>query len=140
MGADRQGSGTAGCGRAVKPYPLRTRQPPGPTRPIGNQQGRIVGPFLRPLPARTDAAVATHFVSLWLPARLLPSITQEHPMLKYALIFAVISLIAGALGFTGVAAGSAGIAKILFVLFLVIAVIFVVLAVLGVGAARKALK
>jgi uncharacterized membrane protein YtjA (UPF0391 family) len=43
-------------------------------------------------------------------------------MLKYAIIFAVISLIAGALGFGGVAAGAAGIAKILFGLFLILAV------------------
>jgi uncharacterized membrane protein YtjA (UPF0391 family) len=34
-------------------------------------------------------------------------------MLKYAIVFAVISLIAGALGFGGVAAGAAGIAKVL---------------------------
>jgi uncharacterized membrane protein YtjA (UPF0391 family) len=61
-------------------------------------------------------------------------------MLKYAIIFAVISLIAGALGFGGVAAGSAGIAKILFGLFLILAVVFIVLAALGVGAAKKALK
>ncbi len=43
-------------------------------------------------------------------------------MLKYAIIFAVIALIAGALGFGGVAAGAAGIAKILFGLFLILAV------------------
>ncbi len=61
-------------------------------------------------------------------------------MLKYAIIFAIISLIAGALGFGGIAAGSAGIAKVLFGLFLVLAVIFIVLAALGVGAARKILK
>jgi uncharacterized membrane protein YtjA (UPF0391 family) len=60
-------------------------------------------------------------------------------MLKYAIIFAIISLIAGALGFGGIAAGTAGIAKILFGLFLVLAVIFLVLAALGVGAVRKAL-
>ena len=54
-------------------------------------------------------------------------------MLKYAVIFALISLIAGALGFGGVAAGSAGIAKILFGLFLILAVIFIVLAALGAG-------
>jgi uncharacterized membrane protein YtjA (UPF0391 family) len=58
-------------------------------------------------------------------------------MLKYAIVFAVISLIAGALGFGGVAAGAAGIAKVLFGLFLVLAVIFLVLAALGVGAVRK---
>ena len=62
---------------------------------------------------------------------------MEAAMLKYAIIFAIISLIAGALGFGGIAAGSAGIAKVLFGLFLVIAIIFVVLAALGVGAAKK---
>jgi len=61
-------------------------------------------------------------------------------MLKYAIIFALISLIAGALGFGGVAAGAAGIAKILFGLFLILAVIFLLLAALGVGAVNKVLK
>ena len=61
-------------------------------------------------------------------------------MLKYAIIFAVISLIAGALGFGGIAAGFAGTAKILFGLFLILTIVFIVLAALGVGAARKALK
>jgi uncharacterized membrane protein YtjA (UPF0391 family) len=65
---------------------------------------------------------------------------QDAAMLKYAIIFALISLLAGALGFGGVAAGSAGIAKILFGLFLILAVVFVVLAALGVGAVKKALK
>ena len=60
-------------------------------------------------------------------------------MLKYAIIFAVISLIAGALGFGGVAAGAAGIAKVLFGLFLILAVVFLVLAALGVGAIKKSL-
>ena len=65
---------------------------------------------------------------------------QGVKMIKYAIIFAVISLIAGALGYSGVAAGAAGIAKILFGLFLILAVIFIVLAALGVGAAKKMLK
>ena len=60
-------------------------------------------------------------------------------MLKYAIIFAIVSLIACALGFGGVAAGAAGIAKVLFGLFLVLTVIFLVLAALGVGAVRKAI-
>ncbi|SEB24075.1 DUF1328 family protein [Variovorax sp. YR216] len=60
-------------------------------------------------------------------------------MLKYAIVFAVISLIAGALGFGGVAAGAAGIAKVLFGLFLILAVVFLVLAALGVGAIKKSL-
>ncbi|MDO5505566.1 MAG: DUF1328 domain-containing protein [Pseudoxanthomonas suwonensis] len=44
-------------------------------------------------------------------------------MLKWAIIFAVIALIAGALGFGGIAGASAGLAKILFVAFLVIAAV-----------------
>lgn len=61
-------------------------------------------------------------------------------MLKYAIIFVLISVVAGILGFGGIAVGSASIAKILFGLFLTLAVIFVALAALGVGAANKALK
>ena len=49
-------------------------------------------------------------------------------MLKWALIFLVISLVAGALGFTGVARGAANVARILFGVFLAI---FVVLLLLG---------
>jgi uncharacterized membrane protein YtjA (UPF0391 family) len=41
-------------------------------------------------------------------------------MLYWALIFLLVALIAGALGFGGVAVGAAAIAKILFVLFLVL--------------------
>jgi uncharacterized membrane protein YtjA (UPF0391 family) len=54
-------------------------------------------------------------------------------MLKWALIFLVISLVAGALGFTGVARSAAGIAKILFALFLVLAAIFIVLIFAGIS-------
>jgi len=48
-------------------------------------------------------------------------------MIKWAIIFAVIALIAGALGFTGIAGASMGIAKILFWIAVVVAVIFLVL-------------
>ena len=48
-------------------------------------------------------------------------------MLRWALIFAVIAIIAGALGFTGVEAGAADIARLLFYVFLAIVVIFLVL-------------
>ena len=44
-------------------------------------------------------------------------------MLRWALIFLVISLIAALFGFTGIAAAAAGIAKILFFIFIVITVI-----------------
>jgi uncharacterized membrane protein YtjA (UPF0391 family) len=51
-------------------------------------------------------------------------------MLKWALIFLVVSLIAGALGFTGIASGAARISKILFGVFLAIFVVLLVLALL----------
>ena len=52
-------------------------------------------------------------------------------MLRWAIMFAVIALIAGALGFFGLADTSASIAKILAVVFLIL---FVVSLVLGRGA------
>ena len=48
-------------------------------------------------------------------------------MLKWALIFFIVAIIAGALGFTNIAAGAATVAKVLFGLFLVIFIIFLVL-------------
>jgi uncharacterized membrane protein YtjA (UPF0391 family) len=49
-------------------------------------------------------------------------------LLKWALIFLLVSLVAALFGFTGISAASADIARILFFIFLVI---FVVLLVLG---------
>jgi uncharacterized membrane protein YtjA (UPF0391 family) len=46
-------------------------------------------------------------------------------MLKLAIVFFVISLIAGVLGFTNIAAGARGIAKVLF--FLALAIFLVIL-------------
>jgi uncharacterized membrane protein YtjA (UPF0391 family) len=46
-------------------------------------------------------------------------------MLKWALIFFVISLIAGVFGFTGIAAGAQSIAKVLF--FIALAIFLIVL-------------
>ncbi len=48
-------------------------------------------------------------------------------MLKWALIFFVISVIAGAFGFTNISAAAGGIARILFFIFIVIFVIFLIL-------------
>ncbi|WP_024890442.1 DUF1328 domain-containing protein [Luteimonas huabeiensis] len=50
-------------------------------------------------------------------------------MIKWAIIFAIIGLIAGALGFTGIAGASMGIAKFLFWAAIIIAVILFVLGV-----------
>jgi uncharacterized membrane protein YtjA (UPF0391 family) len=58
----------------------------------------------------------------------------ECGMLKWAIVFAVVALIAGGLGFGGVAGAAAGVAKILFFLF---AVGFVIFLALGVMAGRK---
>jgi uncharacterized membrane protein YtjA (UPF0391 family) len=49
-------------------------------------------------------------------------------ILKWALVFLLISIVAGVLGFTGVSAASADIARILFYIFVVI---FLVLLILG---------
>ena len=47
-------------------------------------------------------------------------------LLKWALIFFVISLLAGGLGFSGVSAASGGIARILFFIFIVIFVLLLI--------------
>ncbi len=54
-------------------------------------------------------------------------------MLRYALIFFIIALIAALFGFTGVAVGAAEIAKILFFVFLVVAGVSLVLGLLRRG-------
>jgi uncharacterized membrane protein YtjA (UPF0391 family) len=56
-------------------------------------------------------------------------------MLHWALVFLVIGLIAGVLGFTGVAGASIAIAKILFFVFMVI---FLALVIGGLTIARSA--
>ena len=50
-------------------------------------------------------------------------------MLKWALICLLISLVAGALGYTGLARGAAQISKILFFIFLVLFIVILILAI-----------
>ncbi len=52
-------------------------------------------------------------------------------MLKWALIFLVVSLVAGFFGFSGVSSATAGIAKILFGIAILGFLIFVVLGVVA---------
>ena len=52
-------------------------------------------------------------------------------MLYWALVFFVVALIAGALGFGGIASASAGIAQVLFVIFLILLVASLVMHFLG---------
>lgn len=54
-------------------------------------------------------------------------------MLKLALIFLVVGLIAGALGFTGVAGAAVGIAKVIFFVGVAIFLVFLVLMMLGIN-------
>jgi uncharacterized membrane protein YtjA (UPF0391 family) len=62
------------------------------------------------------------------------SFTRTHTMLRWALIFAIIALVAGLLGFTGIAAGAAVVAKTIFYVFLGLVVVFILL---GVTIAKK---
>ncbi|MGH6873020.1 MAG: DUF1328 domain-containing protein [Rhizomicrobium sp.] len=55
-------------------------------------------------------------------------------MLRWALIFLILGLVAAALGFTSIVGASIGIAKFLFFLFIAI---FGVMLVLGLTVARK---
>jgi uncharacterized membrane protein YtjA (UPF0391 family) len=55
-------------------------------------------------------------------------------LLKWALVFFVVSIIAALFGFTDIAAASADVARILFYIFLVI---FIVLLVLGLVLSRR---
>jgi uncharacterized membrane protein YtjA (UPF0391 family) len=48
-------------------------------------------------------------------------------MLKLALFFFIVSIIAGLFGFTGISVAAAGIAKVLFFIFIVAFVLFLVL-------------
>ena len=54
-------------------------------------------------------------------------------MLRWALTFLVLALVAGLLGFGGIATATAGIAKTLFILFLVV---FGVILLLGIVAGK----
>ncbi len=53
-------------------------------------------------------------------------------MLKWALIFFIVSIVAGLFGFTGIAVGAAEISKILFFVFVVLFAIFLVAGLLAV--------
>ena len=55
-------------------------------------------------------------------------------MLRWAIIFLIIALVAALFGFTGIDVAAAGIAKFLFFLFLVICLIFFIM---GISAGRR---
>lgn len=55
-------------------------------------------------------------------------------MLKWALIFFLISVVAGVFGFTGIASGAAAVAKILFYIAVVLFLVFLLLGVVALQA------
>lgn len=58
-------------------------------------------------------------------------------MLKLALLFFIVSLVAGVFGFGGIATATAGIAKILFFIFIVL---FLITLILGISIGKKILE
>lgn len=57
-------------------------------------------------------------------------------MLKWALIFFIISLVAGLFGFAGIATGAAAVAKILFYFAVALFLLFLVLGLMAVKAVK----
>jgi uncharacterized membrane protein YtjA (UPF0391 family) len=104
-----------GIQQGVKRRPLRSN--PGEFYPSKRASGREPVPFPEVRGGISKDAPA---------ARRLEELAVT--LLKWALIFLVVSIIAGILGFTGVSAASADIARFLFYVFVVI---FLVLLILG---------
>jgi uncharacterized membrane protein YtjA (UPF0391 family) len=62
---------------------------------------------------------------------------MEGFMLYWALVFFVVSLVAGIFGFGGIASATAGIAQILFYVFLVFFVVTLIAGLAGGGTSRR---
>jgi len=62
---------------------------------------------------------------------------KENFILRWALIFALMAVVAGLLGFSGIAAGAAGVSKFLLVVLLILALLVVAGLVFGFRAFRK---
>lgn len=61
--------------------------------------------------------------TIWLQNSRVTARNKEVNMLYYAVVFLIVAIIAGALGFGGIAGASAGIAQILFFIFLALLVL-----------------
>src|SRR5204863_2988016 len=110
---------TVGCVRLrtdrgdAAPYVVRRT-----SRDRDTGQLRVARP---PHPAVVPRANRFRRVTLPVAAdHLGPSLSGAPAMLHYAVVFLVIALIAGALGFGGIAGSAVGIAKILFAVFIVL--------------------
>lgn len=75
---------------------------------------------------RRELVFRVDSVSSW-GERFTESEFRRVKMLYYALLFLVVALIAGFLGFGGIAFAAAGIAKILFFVFLVIFIVTLIM-------------
>ncbi|NHN87729.1 DUF1328 domain-containing protein [Acetobacter conturbans] len=58
-------------------------------------------------------------------------------MLRLALFFLIVSIIAGLFGFGGISSAAAGMAKILFFIAVIICVVLFAMVLIGVGAVSK---
>jgi uncharacterized membrane protein YtjA (UPF0391 family) len=96
----------------AKPQKPQPAIRPGARRsPFGRGTGSAIGSY------RINGATAAH--------RLME---RTVTLLKWALVFFLVSIVAGVLGFTGISAASADVARFLFYVFVVI---FLVLLILG---------
>jgi uncharacterized membrane protein YtjA (UPF0391 family) len=97
-------------------------------RAAGRFRNRAQGRSLKPCP-RLEPVAAPKVTSADFSAAAAGRLEdQAVTLLKWALIFFLISVVAGILGFTGLSAASADIARFLFYVFVVI---FLVLLILG---------
>jgi uncharacterized membrane protein YtjA (UPF0391 family) len=76
-----------------------------------------------PPPPRRQPTLPAHHLQPDPSLRRLHPRFGETPMLRYAVIFFVIALVAALFGFGGIAASAVGIGKILFFVFALLAVI-----------------
>jgi len=88
---------------------------------------------IRALAAAAGISFAVIFLKdVAISGRCIPAVKEMTVMLRWALIFLILGLIAAAFGFTGIAGASVGIAKVLFFIFLAICVVMFILEQFGV--------
>jgi uncharacterized membrane protein YtjA (UPF0391 family) len=80
--------------------------------------------------------VRIHLLGRKLPELQPRAIAALSPMLKWALIFAIISVVAAVFGFGGVSEAAGDIAKIIFFVFLALCVLFAALAIFAANKLR----
>jgi uncharacterized membrane protein YtjA (UPF0391 family) len=90
--------------------------------------------LLRAIGLHTAFLLATKLISLKIgrvglrfAANILTHKLKGYIMLRWALIFLVVALIAAVLGFGGIAGSAAGIAKIIFGIFVILLIISIVM-------------